>query len=146
MEFLNRLFYALTVTHPFHSLTVHFPIALTGAALLFILLALGRRSESLEHAAFYNLALASVSTLVAGLAGLRDNALRYDGAAPNVHLKIALASALLILAAVTTAARWRARDLLWKPSTRALYAMAFVLCFALAATLGFLGGVILYGF
>jgi hypothetical protein len=38
-EFFSRLFEALTDTHPLHSMTVHFPVALSGVALLFVVLA-----------------------------------------------------------------------------------------------------------
>ena len=51
MDFFSRLITALTVTHPLHPMIVHFPIALTGAAAFFILLALWRRSPVLEQAA-----------------------------------------------------------------------------------------------
>ena len=145
MEFIGKVIHAITVTHPLHSLMVHFPIALTAVALFFLLLALWRRSEALEHAAFFNLALAAVSTVVAGIAGYRDNIIRFNGAAPMVNVKIFLASTLLILTAVTSILRWRRREVLWTPSTMVLYLAAFVGSFALAATLGFIGGVILYG-
>ena len=64
-EFINRLFIALTDIHPIHSMTVHFPIALTAVALLFLVLALWRRNEGLERAAFYNLTLAAVFAIIA---------------------------------------------------------------------------------
>ena len=44
MDFLNRLFIAITTLHPTHPMVVHFPIALTGAAFLFILLAWWRKN------------------------------------------------------------------------------------------------------
>ncbi len=53
MDLFGRVVNALANIHPWHSMVVHFPIGLTGAALLFILLALLRRNESLEHAAFF---------------------------------------------------------------------------------------------
>jgi uncharacterized membrane protein len=52
MDFINRLIHALTELHPTHPMFVHFPIALTGAAFFFILLAYWRKSASLEQAAF----------------------------------------------------------------------------------------------
>jgi uncharacterized membrane protein len=127
-------------------MTVHFPIALTAVALLFIVLALWRRSEALEQAAFFNIALAAVSTIVAGLTGLRDNMVRFDGAAQNANIKVFLAVTLFILTTVTAVSRWRKKEILWNGTTMVLYLAAFVVSFALAATLGFLGGVILYGF
>ena len=146
MDLIANIVHALTVTHPLHTLMVHFPIALTAVAALFIVLALWRRSEPLENAAFFNLALAAVSTIVAGITGYRDNVIRFNGAAPMVNLKIFMASSLLILTTVTCVVRWRQRQILWTPTTMVLYLAAFGGCFALAATLGFIGGVIVYGF
>lgn len=143
---MDRFFTALFDLHPLHSMTVHFPIALTAVALFLLLLALWRLSENLERAAFYNISLAAVSTLVAGLTGMRDNLIRYDGAAPNANIKLFLGISLLILASVTALSRRRRQEILWTPGTSILYVTAFAGSFALAATLGFLGGVILYGY
>ncbi len=144
MDFFNRLITALTETHPIHPMIVHFPIGLTGAALFFILLALWMKKEFFEQAAFANIALATVSTLVAGITGMYDNQINYLGNAPNVGLKIFLAITLLLLTTVTTTARWKRPDLF--DTSRALYVAAYFTSFALALILAFLGGVILYGF
>jgi uncharacterized membrane protein len=146
MNFLDRVITALTELHPLHSMTVHFPLALTGVALFFILLALWRRNETLEQAAFLNMTLAAVSTILAGLSGYRDHLIRYEGDAPYVNVKIFLAITLFVLTTVTAVSRWRQQEILWKPSTTVLYVSAFAGSFALAAILGFLGGAILYGF
>ena len=146
MDFFSRLITALTVTHPLHPMIVHFPIALTGAAAFFILLALWRRSPVLEQAAFANIALASVSTLAAALTGMLDNLSTYDGQAPNAGVKIVLATLLLILTSATAILRTRNPKLFETPASRPWYVAAHFLSFGLAAALGFLGGVILYGF
>lgn len=146
MDFFSRLITALTVTHPLHPMIVHFPIALTGAAAFFILLALWKRSVMLEQAAFANIALASVSTLVAAATGMMDNISNYDGAAPNASIKIALATLLLILTSATAILRARNPNLFETPSSKPWYVTAYFTSFSLAAVLGFLGGVILYGF
>ena len=146
MDLIAKIIHAITVTHPLHTLIVHFPIALTATAALYYVLAMWRRSEALELAAFFNLALAAVSTVVAGVTGYRDNIIRFDGAAPYVGIKIALATTLLILTTVTSVVRWRQRRVVWKPTTMVLYLAAFGVSFALVATLGFIGGVIIYGF
>lgn len=145
MELINRIIYNLLEVHPLHTLVVHFPIALTGAAALFILLALWRRSAMLEQAAFANIALASLSTIAAGLTGMRDNLDIYEGAAPNAGSKIILAVILFIVTGLVTFARWRKPDL-FHSSGKVLYIAGYFISFAIAATLGFLGGVILYGF
>ena len=123
---------------------VHFPIALTGAALFFILLALWKNKEFFEQAAFANIALATISTLAAGLTGLYDNQVNYLGDAPNAGLKITLASLLLLVTTLTAITRWRKPDLFEK--SKALYVSAYFVSFGLALVLAFLGGVILYGF
>jgi uncharacterized membrane protein len=146
MEFFSRLARALFEVHPVHTMVVHFPIALTIAALIFILLALWRRSRPLEQAAYFNLALAAVTTVLTGLTGLWDNQEIYDGVAPNAVAKIVLGIALLLLTTVTTLWRRQQPELLWQPNTRPLYVASFVVGAVLVAILGFLGGVILYGF
>jgi len=145
MDFFNRLFVALTELHPTHPMIVHFPIALTGAAFLFILLAYWRNNPSLEQAAFANITLAAISTIVAGATGMMDNMKNYDGAAPNAGTKIALAIVLFLLTTGISLTRYRKPELFQK-GNRLLYAGAYGLSFAIAVVLAFLGGVILYGF
>ena len=145
-EFIARFINTLVNVHPIHSVTVHFPIALTGTALLFLVLALWRRSELLERAAFYNITLSVIGTIVAGLTGYRDSVVRFEGGAPLVNVKIFLAVTLLVLTAAIAVSRWRNPEVVWKPSTMVVYLSAFAGSFALAVALGFLGGVILYGF
>jgi uncharacterized membrane protein len=144
MDLLNQIIHALTETHPIHPMVVHFPIALTGAALFFILLALWKNKVFFEQAAFANIALATVGTFAAGITGLYDNQVNYVGDAPNAGLKIILAIALLLVTTATAVARWRKPDLFDK--SKALYVAAYFVSFGLALVLAFLGGVILYGF
>jgi uncharacterized membrane protein len=145
MNIIGQILNAIINVHPWHSMVVHFPIGLTGGAFLFIVLARWRRNESLEHAAFYMIALAAVSTLVAGATGIRDDLVRYDGAAPLASVKIVLGITLFLLTTITAIARWRKHELLWSPATTILYLAAFAVSFGMALTLGFIGGVILYG-
>jgi uncharacterized membrane protein len=146
MDFFDRLITALTELHPIHSMTVHFPLALTGTALLFLVLALWRRNESLEQASFLNMTLAAISTVVAGFTGYRDYLVRFEGDAPYTSAKIFLAITLFLLTSATVISRWRKADIVWQPSTTVLYVSAFIGSFAIASVLGFLGGAILYGF
>lgn len=146
MELINRVVNALVNLHPWHSLIVHFPVALTTVALPSILLALWRRSHLLEQFAFFNIALAAAGTALAGLAGLRDYFFHFGGTAPYVNIKIFLGVSLLLLTTVVAASRRRNPDLLWKPTTMLLYVAGFVGSFLLASVLGFLGGAIVYGF
>ncbi len=142
--FIQRVIHDLVTQNP-HTLFVHFPIALCGSALFFMLLALWRKSNTLELIAFANIALATISTLVTGIMGIRDNAAFYAGIAPNYMWKITLASLLFIVTSVMALSRWRNRDL-FHSSSRWLYIAGYFVCFGIVSVLGFLGGVILYGF
>lgn len=145
MEFIRRVIHALTDLHPTHPMFVHFPIALTGAAFLFILLAYWRKSTSLEQTAFANIVLASLATIAAGVTGYLDNIKNYVGEAPNASTKIILAILLFVLTAGISIVRYRNPDLFQK-SNPFLYIASYGVCFAIALVLAFLGGVILYGF
>jgi|SRR5688572_22610681 len=145
MEFINRIIHALTELHPTHPMFVHFPIALSGAAFLFILLAYWKRNAFFEQAAFANIILASLGTIVAGITGYLDNQKNYLGDAPNAGTKIILAIFLFVLTTGISIVRYRNPDLFQK-SNPFLYAASYGLSFAIALVLAFLGGVILYGF
>lgn len=145
MELINRIIHALTELHPTHPMLVHFPIALTGAAFLFILLAAWRNNSSLEQAAFANIVLAFLGTIAAGITGVMDNAQNYEGQAPNAGTKIILATVLFFLTAGISVVRYRNPNL-FQQGNRFLYIAAYGLSFAIALVLAFLGGVILYGF
>lgn len=145
MDLISNVLNTIINVHPLHPMIVHFPLALTGAALLFFLLALIRKNPYLERAAYYCISLTAVSTVAAGLTGMRDNATRYGGEAPNVQLKIILASLLLVLATVAAVIRWRQKEAHWQPKAVIFYLLAYGVSFLLAGTLGFLGGVIVFG-
>lgn len=144
MELINRIIHAITELHPLHAMFVHFPIALTGAAFLFILIALWRKNRALEQAAGFNMVLAAISTFFAGATGVYDNNLNYDGLAPNASLKLALGLILSVITVGLVILRWRKPDLFsrYLPIIALLYGLSF----GIALVLGFLGGVILYGF
>jgi uncharacterized membrane protein len=145
MDFINRVIHALTELHPMHPMVVHFPIALSGAAFLFILLAYWKRSTILEQTAFANIALASISTIVAGITGYIDNIKNYVGDAPNASTKIVLAILLFLLTTTISVVRYRNPDLFQKANPF-LYIASYGISFVIALVLAFLGGVILYGF
>lgn len=146
MDFFQNLINALTKTHPLHAMLVHFPIGLSGGAMFFAILWLWKRSKLYEQIAFANLTLTVFGALAAGMSGMRDNAIRYDGEAPNAGWKIALGSLLFLVSLSAALLRWRWPHLLEKPLARGLYTAAYFICFPLSVVLGFLGGVILYGF
>jgi uncharacterized membrane protein len=145
MDFLDRLIYALTESHPIHPMVVHFPIALSGAAALFILIALIKKDESYEKIAYANQVLTVFGALAAGLTGLYDNSVNYFGDAPNANVKIILAIVMLAVSAITVLMRARNKQIFTSPG-RAIYIGGYFISFILALVLAFLGGVILYGF
>jgi uncharacterized membrane protein len=145
MESVRRIVDAIINVHPPHVMAVHFPIALTAAALLFLLLALWRRHDALEQAAFFNITLAAISTALAGLTGYRDHVVRFESATPYVHVKIYLAISLLALTTLLAISRWRRPKVLYAPNTTVLYVAGFVGSLVLASALGFTGGAIVYG-
>jgi uncharacterized membrane protein len=146
MSFILEIIHDLTQVHPPHPMFVHFPIALTGAALFFIILAMWKRSKIMEQAAFANMNLAAVGTIFAAAFGIRDNLVRYGGGAPNHTAKIILAIIVFSITTTVTIARWRNKDLFYNRATKGLYTAAYFVCFPLTIVLSFLGGVILYGF
>ena len=146
MNLILRILHNLTQVYPLHTMVVHFPIALTGAALFFILLALWRCSEILEQVAFANLSLAAASTIVAAAFGIRDNLVSFAGNAPNHTAKIILAFILFIVTTATAVVRWKKESIFQDKATRTVYVAAYSISFVIAAVLGFLGGIITYGF
>lgn len=146
MNIILRVIHDLLYVHPLHTLIVHFPIALTTVALFFILLALWRKSDLLEKIAFADMTLVTLSTIVAAIAGMRDNLMYFNGAAPNHFVKIILATLLFIVSTAITLVRWRNPNLFHAGSAKGMYVLGYFVCFALAGVLGFLGGVIVYGF
>ena len=145
MEFINRFINAVTELHPIHPMVVHFPIALSGAAFLFILIALWKKNDLFEKMAFGNIVLTVFGTIAAGATGMYDNQVNYLGDATNASLKILLAIILLIVSGATALVRWRKPEVLHS-SGRLLYIGGYLVSFSLALVLAFLGGVILYGF
>jgi uncharacterized membrane protein len=146
MDFILRIFHDLTQVYPAHAMVVHFPIALTGSALFFILLALWRRSEILEQVAFADLSLAAASTIVAAAFGIHDNLVSFDGKAPHHTAKVILAFILFVVTTATAVIRWKKETIFQDKAARTIYMAAYFISFVLAAVLGFLGGVITYGF
>jgi uncharacterized membrane protein len=145
MSIILQVIHDLLYVHPPHTLLVHFPIALTSAALFFILLALWKKSDLLEQVAFADISLAAVSTIVAAIVGIHDNTVFYHGLAPNHIVKIILATILFLVTTTVAFARWR-NPKIFHGRLKVYYVSAYFVSFAIVAVLGFLGGVIVYGF
>ena len=82
---------------------------------------------------------------MAAIVGMRDNSVFYNGDAPNYGTKIILATILFVVTTATAIVRWRNPNL-FHSRGKALYVAAYFVSFVLVSVLGFLGGVILYGF
>jgi hypothetical protein len=83
---------------------------------------------------------------VAAVFGIRDNLVFYAGGAPNHIAKIILAVILFIVTTITAVTRWRYKELFYARSSKGLYIAVYFVNFAIASVLGFLGGIILFGF
>jgi hypothetical protein len=83
---------------------------------------------------------------VAAIFGIRDNIVFYNSSAPNHIAKIALAITLFIITSLMAITRWRNKELLYLKPTKWLFVSAYFVSFAIAAGLGFLGGIIVFGF
>lgn len=145
MDLIDRIITAITETHPIHPMLVHFPIALSGAALLFIIIAMVRRNNDFEKFAYANMVLTVFGVIAAGISGMYDNQANYLGEAPNAGLKILLAIVMLAVTLLTVGLRMRNREI-FTQSGRVIYIAGYFIAFGLALVLAFLGGVILYGF
>ena len=124
---------------------VHFPIALSGAALLFIIIAMFRKDESFEKIAYGNMVLTVFGTLAAGLTGMYDNMVNYEGTAANSDTKFILAIVMLAVTLITVLMRMRNPEI-FNSRGRAIYIGGYFISFIIVTVLAFLGGVILYGF
>lgn len=142
---VGQIINTLVNVHPWHIQLVHFPIALTTVGLLFMVLALLRQDEFLERAAFYSMTLVAISAALACAAGYHDSVVRYEGNAPLVPVKVFLGLSLVVLATITVVLRGGQAAAVWQRSSSVLYLVAFLAGFAIAAVLGFFGGVIVYG-
>lgn len=146
MDFIQRFITAITETHPLHPMLVHFPIAFTAAGALFVLLALWKKNMLFDQIAYANLILAAISTIPTGASGIYDNNVNYFGDAPNAPVKITLGITLFLITTATAFWRRKNEDLIARPPARTLYVLAYLISFGISFTLGFLGGVIIYGF
>ena len=134
------------INHPIHPLIVHFPIALTTTGLFFIICAfIWQRKKVLEQIAFSNISLAAISTVFAGITGYYDYVHQWQRTAPYHTTKIILASILFAITANTALVRWRKPDLFEHSIARWVYAGAYLVSFGIAAVLGYIGGIIVYG-
>ena len=112
---------------------------------LLALLALWRKRDPFFSQALFGLLILLVLSIFPAMAtGIFENVTRYNGGAPNAPIKIIAGSLLLLIAIVLTLWRWRRPDVM---QTRAglLFFLVSAVCPLLSTTLGFLGGIIVWG-
>jgi uncharacterized membrane protein len=146
MDFINSLIYTIFTLHPIHAILVHFPIALSGAAFLFILIAWWKKNRDLEKAAYFNLILTALSSILVAGTGIYDNIVRWDSSAEFHVEKIVLGIIMIILSMGTVYLRWFKPDIFERKNAKGLYIASYGIIFLISLILGFLGGVIVYGY
>jgi len=130
--------------HPFHPMTVHFPIALYLLGVLLTLGYLGRGQAELERFAYWSFLLSFLATLVASLVGLIDQSqlALADPRREVINSHITAGLALLVLNGLLAYMRFRWPDVLLRYRWLYLGLMALGVV-ALLAT-GWLGGELVY--
>ncbi len=126
--------------HP-HPIAVHFPVALTAAATVFLVLYLLTGTESLELSGYYVLWMAVIMAPVAILTGSLSWWFNYRRAStPLFKGKIGLSIVLLALGAITLALRTtNPAALVNREGPGWLYALLVVVMVAVVTALGWLG-------
>lgn len=140
MESIYQLANSLGYTHPLHPPLTAIPLGLLTAALVFFLLALLFRMESLRPTARHCVVLAFISVFPTVFFGFLDWQHYYAGQWMHpIRMKMGLAAALLFLLLVTV--------LLDRQSNTgsAKRLILYFLCFAVAVTIGWYGGQIVFG-
>jgi uncharacterized membrane protein len=130
--------------HPFHPLTVHFPIAFYILGVLLTLLYLWRGQSEVERFAYWSFILSGLATLLAALVGLLDQSqlTLADPRRGNVNNHITAGIALLILNGLLLYMRFRWPDVLTRRRWPYLGLMALGLVAVLATA--WLGGELVY--
>ena len=141
----------VAMSHPIHVPLTHFPIGLAHVSALLAALSLffawrknPEQSAFFSKALFYDLLLLILSIFPPMATGILENQTRYNGIAPNAPLKIMFASTLLVIAVVLTVWRWRKPNVMQSRAGIIVFLLCGV-CAALTITLGFLGGIIVWG-
>jgi uncharacterized membrane protein len=135
-QFLNRIGYP----HPIHPTEVHMPIGLVLAALVFCVIALLFKRQTLARSARHCMILAFIWTFPTILFGYMDWQHFYAGAwLFPIKMKMILAWALVVLLCVSVIA---GRKL--GAESKAVLAM-YGLCFLTVVALGYFGGQLVYG-
>jgi uncharacterized membrane protein len=133
------------MTHPFHPLTVHFPIALLFTSVFFDLLGILTGNKQLSQTGWWLLILGLVGGAVAAGFGMwTEEQVEASGipeAAVDRHEAFALTT-LAVFAALAVV-RWRMRSR-WSSQDRVIYVSVAMIGLLLLGITGFYGGELVY--
>ncbi len=133
------------MTHPFHPLTVHFPIALLFTSVFFDLLGILTEKNSFRQTGWWLLVLGLIGGGVAATFGWwteeQVEAMGVPEQAVDRHEAFAVAT--LIVFAVLAIIRWRIRAH-WSVRARAIYLSVAMTGLLLLGITGFYGGELVY--
>ena len=131
--------------HPFHPMTVHFPIAFYLLGVLLTLVYLWRGQAEVERFAFWSFSVSLLATLVASLMGLIDQS-QLDMSDPRrvvINNHITAGVMLLIITGLIVYLRFRWADVLAGPY-RWAYLGLMALGVVTVLTTAWLGGELVY--
>lgn len=132
---------------PFHPRLVHFPIALTLAGALFVVLGLGRREERWIHHGQITLVLGWLGVIAAVISGLIDQSFAPPDAAITTVLNQHITAGIALFVAVGLALYWPLRNKqLWRTRARWGYVALLGIIVALVIIEAWLGGKLVYDF
>jgi uncharacterized membrane protein len=131
--------------HPFHPMTVHFPIALYLLGVLLTVVYLWRGQTDYERFAYWSFVLSWLGTILASLVGVVDqNQLELtDPRRHNVNAHITAGVALLVINGLLVYARFRWVDVLTRQ--RWLYLGLMTLGVLAVLATAWLGAELVYG-
>src|SRR5579871_6557288 len=134
---------ALLAKNAQHPALIHFPIALFIVSMLFDLLAIWRKNPTLGAAAYFNLCLAALSSLVAVATGLIAWQWKYGGAAleGNLRLHLIFGSTSAVLMCALWGIRFQ-RQKQGKQDVGLDYLILGLIAMALVALTGHIGGIV----
>jgi len=135
-QFLSKLGY----THPIHPTEVHMPIGLVVGALVFAIIAIVFRRQTLAKTARHCIILAFIFLFPTILFGFMDWQHYYGGTwFFEIKMKLLLASVLLILLLVAILLGWKRGA-----ESKGVLAV-YSLCFITVVALGYFGGQLVFG-
>lgn len=130
----------------FHSMLVHFPIAYSITAALFLILYLYSGERTAETASYYMLVLGSLSTPFAGITGLFSWKTTYHGEASRIFVVKKYLTALMVII-IWIACLWRTFTPELMTAAQGpdyLYMLLVMSLTPIAAVLGHYGGKLVY--